>query len=185
MTASKSPLILIVDDNPKNIQFLGNLLMSQSYEVGVAQNGRQALAFLGERDVDLILLDVMMPEMDGYTFCSKIKRNKAHGHVPVIFLTAKSESDDIVKGFEVGGVDYVTKPFIGAELLARVNTQLEIKQLKHLIPICSHCKKVRNDEGFWSTLEDYINSHTNTDFSHSVCRECAEKHYPGMGLYDD
>ncbi|MCF8127170.1 MAG: response regulator [Deltaproteobacteria bacterium] len=181
----KPPLILIVEDNPKNIQFLGNLLLSQNYEIGVAQNGINALTFLEERVPDLILLDVMMPEMDGYEFCRKIKNNLALSHIPVIFLTAKSESDDIVKGFEVGGTDYVTKPFIAAELLARIKTQLEIKQLRNLIPICSYCKKVRDDEGLWSRLEHYINTHTNTRFSHSLCKQCAEKYYPEMNLSED
>ena len=178
----KPPLILIVEDNPKNIQFLGNLLMPHQYEIGVAQNGAAALAFLKERVPDLILLDVMMPEMDGYAFCREIKSNLALSHIPVIFLTAKSESDDIVKGFEVGGTDYVTKPFIAAELMARIKTQLEIKQLRNLIPICSYCRKVRDDEGLWRRLEEYIDSHTHTKFSHGICKECAEKHFPEMNL---
>ncbi len=181
----KHPFILIVEDNPKNIQFLGNLLMPHGYELGVAQNGIEALTFLEERLPDLILLDVMMPEMDGYQFCQKLKSNLAFSHIPVIFLTAKSQSDDIIKGFEVGGVDYVTKPFIAAELMARIKTQLEIKQLRNLIPICSYCKKVRDDEGLWRELEHYINSHTNTRFSHSICKECAEKYYPDMNLWED
>ena len=182
---SDSPLVLIVDDNPKNIQFLGNLLMPYGYALGVAQNGKEALAFLEERLPDLILLDVMMPEMDGFQFCSEIKANLHFSHIPVIFLTAKSESDDIVKGFESGGADYVTKPFIAAELMARIKTHLEIKQLKHLIPICSICKKVRDDKGLWNQLEAYIDSHTNTQFSHGICKKCAKEHYPDMELYDD
>jgi DNA-binding response OmpR family regulator len=118
-------------------------------------------------------------------FCRKIKSNLALSHIPVIFLTAKSESDDIVKGFEAGGTDYVTKPFIAAELMARIKTQLEIKQLRNLIPICSYCKKVRDDEGLWSRLEEYIDSHTNTRFSHGICEECAEKYYPEMNLNEE
>jgi DNA-binding response OmpR family regulator len=181
----KAPLILIVEDNPKNIQFLGNLLLPHNYEIGTAQNGISALTFLEERMPDLILLDVMMPEMDGYDFCRKLKSNLVWSHIPVIFLTAKSESDDIVKGFEVGGTDYVTKPFIAAELMARIKTQLEIKQLRNLIPICSYCKKVRDDEGLWSKLENYIDTHTSTRFSHGLCKECAEIHYPEMNLSKD
>ncbi|GAB6143406.1 response regulator [Desulfocicer niacini] len=181
----KPSLILIVDDNPKNIQFLGNLLMQNSYEIGVAQNGIEALSFCEEKLPDLILLDVMMPEMDGYQFCSVLKDNLAFSHIPVIFITAKTESDDIVKGFEVGGVDYVAKPFIAAELMARIKTQLEIKQLRHLIPICAHCKKVRDDKGIWEQLEHYISSQTHTQFSHSICKECAKKYYPDLDLEED
>ena len=180
----KSACILIVDDNPRNIQFLGNLLMPHGYELGVAQNGREALIFLEERLPDLILLDVMMPEMDGYQFCSEMKMQLNLSHIPVIFLTAKSHSDDIIKGFASGGADYVTKPFIAAELMARINTHLEINQLRHLIPICSICKKVRDDKGLWNQLEAYINNHTNTKFSHGICKECAEEHYPDLDIYD-
>jgi DNA-binding response OmpR family regulator len=177
-----SLLILIVEDHPKNIQFLGNLLMPHGYEIGVARNGQDAMAFLKERMPDLILLDVMMPEMDGYQFCRQIKKNLEFSHIPVIFLTAKSESDDIVKGFEAGGTDYVTKPFISAELMARIRTQLEINQLRHLIPICSFCRRVRDDQGLWDKLENYLDTHTKTRFSHGVCKECAKKHYPGLDI---
>lgn len=159
--------------------------MPYGYEIGVAQNGADALAFLEERLPDLILLDVMMPEMDGYMVCTKIKMDIKFSHLPVIFLTAKTQSDDIVKGFESGGTDYVTKPFIAAELMARIQTQLEIKQLRHLIPICSICSKVRDDKGLWNQLEQYIKSHTKTQFSHSICRECAREHYPDLDIYDD
>lgn len=181
----KSALILVVEDNPRNIQFLGNLILTHGYELGIAQNGIQGLNFLEERLPDLILLDVMMPEMDGYQFCSKIKQNIALSHIPIIFLTAKHQSDDIVKGFEVGGSDYVTKPFIAAELLARIKTQLEIRQLRHLIPMCSLCRKVRDDEGYWNQLEHYIHKHTPSRFSHGICKECAKKHYPELNIFDD
>lgn len=180
-----SPLILIVEDNPRNIQILGTLLMPHGYEIGVAQNGVQAMTFVGERRPDLILLDIMMPEMDGYTFCRKLKKDIALSHIPVVFLTAKSESDDIVKGFEAGGADYVAKPFIAAELIARIRIQLEIKQLRHLIPVCSMCRKVRDDAGLWSELEHYIDTHTHTRFSHGICQECARKYYPDLDLYED
>lgn len=169
------PLILVVDDNPQNIQVLGNLLMEQEYEVGVAQNGVIALQFIEERLPDLILLDIMMPEMDGIELCKTLKKNNQHSHIPVIFLTAKAETDDIVRGFDAGGVDYVTKPFITAELLARVKTHLEIRYLRNIIPICSYCRKIRDEEGFWNKVEVYFSKHTNAQFSHGICEECVEK----------
>jgi DNA-binding response OmpR family regulator len=172
-----TPLILVVDDNPQNVQFLGNLLLVQEYELGVAQNGVEALKFLEESLPDLILLDIMMPEMDGLEFCSILKSNINLSHIPVIFLTAKTETEDIVKGFEVGGVDYITKPFITAELLARVKTHLEIGYLRNLIPICANCKKVRDEEGLWNQVEVYIQKYTNTQFSHGICDDCAEELY--------
>lgn len=173
----EKPLILVVDDNPQNIQVLGSLLMAQEYEIGVAQNGVIALQFIEERLPDLILLDIMMPEMDGIELCKTLKKNILLSHIPVIFLTAKTDTEDIVRGFDVGGVDYVTKPFIAAELLARVKAQLEIRYLRNLIPICAYCRKIRDDEGFWAKVEVYFKKHTNTQFSHGICEECVEKIY--------
>ncbi len=183
--SEKSNLILIVDDNPNNIQFLGSLLIPEGYEIGVAGNGVEAFTFCEEKTPDLILLDVMMPEMDGYKFCTRLKDDMALSHIPVIFLTAKNETPDIVRGFEAGGSDYVSKPFIAAELMARIKTHLEINQLRHLIPICLHCKKVRDDKGFWDQLDHYISVNTKTMFSHGICKDCAEKYYPEFNLYKD
>lgn len=171
------PLILIVDDNPQNIQVLGSLLMAQKYEIGVAENGVLALQFVEKRIPDLILLDVMMPEMDGIELCKILKENILFSHIPVIFLTAKADTEDIVRGFDAGGIDYVTKPFIAAELLARVKTHLEIRYLRNLLPICAYCRKIRDDAGFWSKIELYFKKHTNTRFSHGICEDCAKKIY--------
>ncbi len=121
--------ILLVDDNPKNLQVLGNLLEG-TYKTAVAENGVEALEFVKKRMPDVILLDVMMPEMDGYEVCERLKADPATKDIPVIFLTAKTETEDIVKGFETGAVDYVTKPFNAAELLARVQTHLELKRAR-------------------------------------------------------
>ena len=120
--------ILIVDDTPKNIQVLGQMLSDRGYEIIVASNGNQALKVVEKVIPDLILLDVMMPEMDGYETCQHLKNNEITKDIPVIFLTAKVETDDIVKGFELGAVDYVTKPFNSIELLRRVKTHLESHQ---------------------------------------------------------
>jgi len=182
---NETPLILVVDDNSQNIQFLGNLLMEQAYELGVAQNGVEALRFIEERIPDLILLDIMMPEMDGLEFCKTLKSKMELNHIPVIFLTAKAETDDIIKGFEAGCVDYITKPFIAAELLARVKTHIEVRYLRNLIPICSHCKKIRDDEGLWKQLEVYFEKYTNSQFSHGVCKECLEKLYGNEDWYQE
>ena len=126
------------------------------------------------------------------TLCSSL-------HVPVIFLTGKNKTDDIIKGFEVGAADYITKPYQSQELLARVNTQLElkksldyqkylfkklkrsliqVKQLTGLLPICSNCKKIRNTKGYWQQVEEYIHKHSEADFTHSICPECRKKLYP-------
>jgi adenylate cyclase len=124
-----SSRILIVDDTPANIQALAGTLKDQGYQISVATNGRQALEVVGRMRPDLILLDVMMPEMDGFETCRQLKAAAATHDIPVIFLTARTETADIVKGFELGALDYVSKPFNPPELLARVNTHLTIDRL--------------------------------------------------------
>src|SRR5499427_8568344 len=122
--------ILVVDDTPANIQTVAAILKGRGYQLSVATNGKQALEVLEKIQPDLILLDVMMPELDGFETCRRIKGTEAWRNIPVIFLTAKTETADIVMGFEVGAVDYVGKPFNAHELLARVNTHLTIDQLR-------------------------------------------------------
>ncbi|MDD2584187.1 MAG: hybrid sensor histidine kinase/response regulator [Bacteroidales bacterium] len=123
--------ILIVDDQHKNIQVLGSLLREKNYIIGVAMNGKQAIERLvASDDYDLILLDVNMPVMDGYEACKAIRKHKKLKEIPIIFLTALVEPENIVMGLEAGGQDYITKPFNSKELLARVNTHLELKKSK-------------------------------------------------------
>lgn len=120
--------VLAVDDNHENIKVIGSILRKANYQVGFAFNGKQALELLQESsDYDLILLDVNMPVMNGYETCRQIRKREGFGDIPVIFLTALNEVDNIVKGFEVGGQDYVGKPFNSSELLARVKTHIDLK----------------------------------------------------------
>jgi signal transduction histidine kinase len=122
--------VLIVEDAPANIQALTAILREKGYAISIATNGRQALDVLASVRPDLILLDVMMPEMDGFETCSRIKDTPDWRDIPIIFLTAKSETGDIVRGFELGAVDYVAKPFHAHELLARVHTHLAMDRLR-------------------------------------------------------
>jgi len=124
----EKPLILIVDDEPKNLQVLGNMLRERDYKVSAATNGRQALEMTDISHPDLILLDIIMPEPDGLQVCKQLKASEEKKDIPVIFLTAKTDTEDIVKGFELGAVDYITKPFNLTELLARVKTHLELRK---------------------------------------------------------
>lgn len=121
--------ILIVEDTPANIQTLSAILKEHGYQISVATNGRQALQVIEKVRPDLVLMDVMMPEMDGYETCRQIKASPRWRDLPIIFLTAKTETADIVQGFELGAVDYVGKPFNTHELLARVRTHLTIDRL--------------------------------------------------------
>ncbi len=123
----KGKHILIVDDVIENLQVLANMLIPQGYVVSTVSNGAKAIKFLSVRTPDLILLDVNMPEMNGYEVCRRIKENESWKNIPVIFLTARTQTEDIVKGFEAGSVDYVTKPFNHYELEARILTHLRLK----------------------------------------------------------
>ncbi|MBP7281236.1 MAG: diguanylate cyclase [Leptospiraceae bacterium] len=129
----KNAHILIVDDTPKNIQLLGTVLKNVGYKIIVATNGLQALGILEKVKPDLILLDVMMPDLDGYETCKRIKESESLKDIPVIFLTAKTQPEDIVKGFQLGAADYIIKPFNSSELLARVKTHLEFKFNQELL----------------------------------------------------
>ena len=169
---TKKSLILAVDDKPRNLQFLGKLLTENGYDIGVAQDGYQALKFVRKNAPDLILLDIMMPGMDGYAVCRHLKDNLSTRHIPIIFVTAKDDSEDIVKGLKAGGVDYITKPFNSAELLARIAIHIEIKTLRGLLPICSQCKKIRDDDGFWMQVDEYIEAHSQAMFTHGICPDC-------------
>lgn len=120
--------ILIVDDMPKNVQVLGQILAEQGFNIFIATSGFQALKAVEKKMPDLILLDISMPDMDGYETCKQIKEQGKYSEIPIIFLTARTETEDILKAFAVGGVDYITKPFNIPELLARVNQQLALKE---------------------------------------------------------
>ncbi len=164
--------VLIVDDNPVNLQVLGTILRDKNFRTAVAGDGIQALKLVKKRLPDLILLDVMMPEMDGFEVCETLKRSPRTREIPVIFLTAKSEPSDIIRGFEVGGADYITKPFNSAELLARINNHLEMlrvsnerRQLLHVLchdlanpfsSIVSSIKMIRDGYADFDVLEGYI-----------------------------
>src|ERR1700704_6649289 len=121
--------ILIIDDAAANIQTLSSILKERGYNINIATNGRQGLEVLERIRPDLILLDIMMPEMDGFETCQRIKASTVWREIPIVFLTAKTDTADIVRAFELGAVDFVSKPFNAHGLLARVNTHLPLAPL--------------------------------------------------------
>lgn len=140
--------VLIVDDVPKNIMVLGNNLLTENYQIAYARSGQEAIDLTLVNDFDLILLDIMMPGMDGYETCQRILDNPKTAKIPIIFITAKNDFDSIVKGFDAGAKDYVTKPFNAKELLARVRTHLELKRNRETL------------EGLNSQLEEKVKERT-------------------------
>jgi two-component system sensor histidine kinase/response regulator len=151
--------ILMVDDNPKNLQLLGSTLRNEGYMLEFATNGNMALSWLNKRTFDLILLDIMMPEISGFDVCEQIRAKEDLNDLPIIFLTAKTDKESIIKGFNLGAQDYITKPFDTAELLARVRTHLELRysreQLKNMNQILEDRVEERTLE-LQSTLDKLI-----------------------------
>ena len=121
--------ILVVDDSKANIDILIDIL--DEYDVLVALNGKKAIEIVNKKDIDLILLDIVMPELDGYQTCKIIKQNPNTKHIPIIFITAKTDRDSIAKAYDVGGIDYIKKPFYSIEVLSRVHTQLSLSDYTH------------------------------------------------------
>ena len=127
---SQKKVILVVDDIEQNVTVISQILRSNGYQVLAAFSGEQALKMLEKRTPDLILLDVMLPDINGFEVCKRIKQNKSISDIPIIFLSALSEAETKVEGLEVGGVDYITKPFQESEVLARVKVHLRIRHLE-------------------------------------------------------
>jgi len=125
--SEENALVLIVDANPLNIKFLQTLLTQQSYRVYFAQNGLQACRISKKIVPDIILLEIEMPEMNGFDACRQLKEMPETKEIPIIFLTSETDTKDVLKGFKLGAVDYITKPFKYKELLARINTHLKLK----------------------------------------------------------
>ncbi len=195
MTKKNRPRILIVDDIPANVQVLGDLL-ADDYELFFALNGYDAITLTKAHRPDIILLDVMMPDIDGFEVCRKMRDDTLMAEIPVIFITALEHEDDELKGLELGAVDYIIKPVNSSLVKLRIRNQLElkrqrdvlkerafeleralerVKKLEGIIPICMYCKKIRDDEDSWHQLEKYITEHTEAFFSHGICPECYER----------
>ena len=140
--------VLIIDDTPKNIQVVGNFLQNEGYVLSFATTGEEALKILSKEIPDIILLDVIMPEINGFELCEKIKSIEELKKIPILFLTIKTDSESIIKGFESGGVDYITKPFNPHELLARIKTHLKLTDIQ------KELERVNNEKE--SIIEDRI-----------------------------
>lgn len=198
----KRPRVLIVDDEPMNLRVI-SLFLSEEYDVLTALNGHEAISMLKQQEIDLILLDVMMPDISGFDVCRIIKADSRYAEIPVVFLTAMDTPQGERQGLDLGAMDYLSKPvelellklrvrnltalkLRGDEvreqrdLLAIRKEELEaalarVRQLEGIIPICMYCKKIKDDQESWQELEKYITQHSEAMFSHSACPECYEK----------
>jgi DNA-binding response OmpR family regulator len=189
--------ILIAEDDPVSRRLLQAALVKWGYEVIVTTNGKEAWEALQRPGApSLLVLDWLMPETDGVEVCRQARETPALKSAYIILLTSRGSKEDIVQGLQAGADDYVTKPFDHGELRARVQVgsrvvqlqsaladrvkELEeaisnVKQLQGLLPICSYCKKIRDDGNYWHRVESYIAGHANVRFSHGICPECTGK----------
>lgn len=190
--------ILIAEDDPVSRKLLETLLIKWGYEVVVTCDGEQAWEKLHQKDSPkLAILDWMMPGIDGVEVCRKAREADSTKTTYIILITAKGSKEDIVEGLQAGADDYLTKPVNSKELQARLQvgirilelqnsladrvTELEkalshIKTLQGFLPICSYCKKIRNDQDYWEQVEGYITKHSEVVFSHGICPDCYEKY---------
>ena len=188
--------ILIAEDDPVSATLLQTLLTQWDYEVVITENGDDALSVLSADDgPSLAILDWIMPGLSGPDVCRKVRSASTSRPLYLILLTRLGKRDNIVEGLEAGADDYLAKPFDAAELRARVQAgrrvvnlegelhdrvrELEdalanVKQLQGLLPICSYCKKIRDDQDYWHQVDSYVAQHTEVQFSHSICPSCFE-----------
>ncbi len=125
---NKDFTILVADDNTENLRMVSAILLSEGYKLALVHDGEEVMKIVDENKIDLILLDILIPgAMDGFQVCRNLKKNLRTQDIPVIFLSSRHESEDIIEGFSIGGADFITKPFSRQELLARVNNHLKQK----------------------------------------------------------
>jgi CheY-like chemotaxis protein len=189
-------IVLIADDLDVNRKLLRTLLTADGYEVVAASNGVDAFNLLQNATGPMVgLIDWEMPEMEGIEVCRRARALQATPPLYLILLTVRDSKQDIVAGLQGGANDYITKPFDKTELLARVGigrqmvqlqqtltervaelkeALLSVKQLGGLLPICSYCKKIRDDQNYWQQVEAYVGKHSEAKFSHSICPQCYE-----------
>jgi DNA-binding response OmpR family regulator len=189
--------ILIAEDDSVSRRLLQAALAKWGYQVAVTADGQQAWeALQQEPPPSLLILDWLMPGMDGVEICQKVRALPAYRSAYIILLTGRTSKEDVISGLDAGADDYVTKPFDPGELRARVSVGVrvaqlqlklaervheleaalaQVKTLSGMLPICASCKKIRDDKGYWTQIESYIRHHSEAEFSHGFCPDCARK----------
>lgn len=190
--------ILIAEDDAVSRQVLQSVLQKWGYEVVATDNGQSALEILqGPNPPAIALLDWSMPKSDGVTVCKRLRTQQRVDPTYIIFLTAKTSSENVVAGLQAGADDYISKPFGRDELQARLlvgvrivelqraltnrvreleDSLTQITKLRRLLPICSYCHKVRADKDYWQQVEEYLTEQSAVQFSHSICPQCWSTH---------
>jgi len=207
MEPEKTLKVLAIDDNRENLDTVKHALTRAfpGSVVFTADNGAQGLAIAGREDIDVVLLDLVMPGMDGLEVCRRLKADELLKHIPVVFVAADlSDKETRVQAVAAGADGFLRKPFELGELMAQIRTMAKIKapggqaapeaerlqrldkalsrpgDKSRLLSICSSCKRVRNDKNAWEDVEAYIKSQTNITFTHGCCPDCAKRLYPEL-----
>ena len=194
--------ILIAEDDVTSRRILEAILGKWNYEVIATSDGLEAWqALQTENPPPIAIIDWMMPGMDGVEFCRRLRQTQTLTPTYVILLTSKRQQEDVVVGLQAGANDYIRKPFEREELRARIGVGervielqtaladrvkkleealVKIRTLQGLLPICSYCKKIRNDQDYWEQIETYVADHSQAEFTHGICPDCLEKHIKGQ-----
>ena len=189
--------VVVAEDDPTTQTLIIRSLSKMGYQATACSDGDKALQILQNSDTPTIaLLDWMMPVLDGIQVCQTLRKSSSSKPLYLVLLTSKGEQDDIVKGFKAGADDYIVKPFDLEEFCARVRVGVrildlqaslaarvqelesalqQVKQLRGMVPICSYCKKIRDDRHYWQQVEEYLSANIDIQFSHGVCPSCYEK----------
>ncbi len=199
--------ILVVDDDPDVLFATCRIVQSEGYRVLKATTCGECMEAVEKDRPDLVLLDVVLPDGSGHEVCKRIKEDPERKDIFVIMISGERiDSDAQAEGLEGGADGYIVRPISNRELKARINAWVRIlvaererdrlileleealsnvKKLSGLLPICSHCKSIRDDQGYWNRIEAYINEHSEAYFSHGICPACAKEHYADFELYDE
>jgi len=201
--------VLVVEDDPFFQRILTKRLLAEGYQVYAAGDGREGMKAIVSFEPDLVISDWMMPEVDGLELCQSIKTGLKEAAPYFVLLTAKGEISNKLLALDTGADDYLVKPCDQGELMARVRAGLrivlltqelratverlhlanaelesaraEVERLSHeLLPICAFCRKVRDNDGEWYSIEDYLARRTQADFTHGICPDCRIEHYPAI-----
>jgi phosphoserine phosphatase RsbU/P len=195
---SRGTRVLAVDDDTSTRMMFHGIISGAGWEPVLAGSGAEAFDLLMAPDAPRVaLVDWLMPEMSGIDLCQRLRTEMPASRLYIIFVTVKSAFDDIAHGLDIGADDYMVKPIAPAELRSRVRvgfrtlelqdgladrvreleaSRAQVRQLRDLLPICSYCRRIRDDDDYWQDLEEYLSRHTAVKFSHGFCPSCYKRH---------
>jgi len=199
--------ILVTDDDPAILLATARVVKAAGYHVLTAASGAECREMFRQHQPDMMLLDVVLPDTLGTELCREIKSTPAGKGTFIILISgSKTGSDEQAEGLDLGADGYIARPISNKEMKSRIDAMVRIlvaererdrligelqealdrvKVLSGLLPICAHCKNIRDDQGYWSRVEAFIGKHTGAEFSHGICPDCTKKYYPDIDFADD